>query len=328
MGTLFDVTPILTSNNTPSPYVATASSYYSSWMPYKCFDGSMSNTNDDGWCTNGTTSGWITLDIGSEIQVSTIGLVGYRINAGCQAKVISIQYSNDGLDFVDIVSNKTMTWSTDNLIEKIDLGKPYKFRYLKVIIHSNYGQTNTGMNEIKFYLDIDLLAKVSSTKAFHSTMLPTNTTQNILSKEKDFRVGRLGIASDDENFGDLYVTGKDGKAHLTRSRVKGEVIFEGKASALSTPYSLLKSFNDFKYIIIVHATDYSSTTKYALSSIVLNVDDIVINYNGLSTLGQIALTNYTHYAEYTFTSDTSFVCVRQIVDSGVELYIYKIIGIY
>lgn len=249
MGTLFDVTPILTSNNTPSPYVVTASSYYSSWMPYKCFDGSMSNVNDDGWCTNGTTSGWIMLDAGSEIQVSTIGLVGYRITVGCQAKVISIQYSNDGLNFVDIISNKTMTWSTDNLIEKIDLGKSYKFRYLKLIIHSNYGQSNTGMNEIKFYLDIDLLDKVSNTKAFHSTILPMNTTENILSKEKDFRVGRMGIANDDENFGDIYITGKDGKAHLAKAGIKSEVIFDGSMATVGD-YKLSKTIDAFKILMI------------------------------------------------------------------------------
>ena len=36
------------------------------------------------------------------------------------------------------------------------------------------------------------------------------------------------MAKDDENCGDLYVVGKDGKSHLVKSGAKCEVLFDGK----------------------------------------------------------------------------------------------------
>ncbi len=94
-------------------------------------------------------------------------------------------------------------------------------------------------------------------------ILPMNTTKNIKSKENDERVGLLGMANDDENFGDLYVVGKDGKAHLTKNGSKYEIIFDGKANKTGD-YILLKSIKEFKMLMICFSLDNNTTKENTL----------------------------------------------------------------
>lgn len=99
--------------------------------------------------------------------------------------------------------------------------------------------------------------------------LPMATTKEINAKTNDSREGLLGMANDVENYGDLYVVGKDGKAHLTKSGIKSEIIFDGVISTTSTPVSLTKDIKVFnKVIVYVRATNVSNTVTTRFSTIV------------------------------------------------------------
>lgn len=130
---------------------------------------------------------------------------------------------------------------------------------------------------------------VSHTNAFHAQTLPMNTTERILAKTNDSREGLLGMANDQENYGDLYVVGKDGKSHLTKSGIKSEVIFEGKASTLGN-YILNNNVKNFKQLIVVGDATSANGVDY---------------YEVTTTIDTKAISNTSGVAKYTLLYSTN-----------------------
>ena len=65
-------TPAMTSNNTPSPFVAAASGVVDSTQPFQAFD---RNTTTTLWATIGP-SGWLSMDFGSSIIIDAYTIFG------------------------------------------------------------------------------------------------------------------------------------------------------------------------------------------------------------------------------------------------------------
>src|SRR5690606_7822400 len=63
------VVPIMTSNTTPPPFIASASSVYQNnhgtWGAWKAFNGSVSN-NTDRWASSGNVPQWLKIDLGQQ----------------------------------------------------------------------------------------------------------------------------------------------------------------------------------------------------------------------------------------------------------------------
>lgn len=165
--------------------------------------------------------------------------------------------------------------------------------------------------------------------------LPMATTEKIKAKSNDKRVGLLGLANDDENFGDLYVVGKDGKSHLTKSGIKSEVLYDGLANATGE-YGLTNSIDNYSYIVV-----YSGLTNKTVTSIIDIVSNVISkDYIKIGTANQfvyndsiaISGVDYTRRMRYHFKTNKSInidsITIGSNETSTNDLAITRVEGIY
>lgn len=153
LGTEVDITPQMTSNTIPTPYVTSASSIYgASYEPWKAFN-SIYNQPEDCWATRaGTTDGWIKFDFGTKTRVSAFSIhamstINYLPNS---PKTFSFDGSDDGTTFTTIRSFTNQTgWS---VLEgrTYQLGGAVNYRYYRLSISENNGGTYTAVAELRF----------------------------------------------------------------------------------------------------------------------------------------------------------------------------------
>ncbi|EJW13996.1 DNRLRE domain-containing protein [Paenibacillus alvei] len=141
--------PAMTSNNTPAPYVISASSFSSTNYAWRAFNKSTSGY----WQTStGKTSGeWIQIDygVGNEKYISS-----YKISAFTNNGVIKsfrLLASNDEVNWIEIDKRTNEpSWGTDEVRSYTILGNPAeKFRYYRlVVLESYFNFVNIGQLEL------------------------------------------------------------------------------------------------------------------------------------------------------------------------------------
>jgi hypothetical protein len=125
------IVPVMTADNAPSPYVASASSTYSGSYPaYAAFDGNAATR----WATpSGTHTGWLKIDIGTAKAIT-----GYRI----------LSYSSQSpTDWTVQGSNNDSTWTTldtrtgqqPTTLTTFSFTNSTAYRYYKLDITACYG---------------------------------------------------------------------------------------------------------------------------------------------------------------------------------------------
>lgn len=146
-----DITPIMTADNLPAPYVASASAFYTTYSPYKAFDGVLGNSTQ-GWMVATTTNSWLKLDYNSAKTV-----VRYRLwNAqdattkGRAPKDWTFEGSNDDATWTVLDTQINITnWDSYN---HYILASPSSYRYYRINITSNNGgATYTGIIDFKMF---------------------------------------------------------------------------------------------------------------------------------------------------------------------------------
>ncbi|MFJ7982418.1 discoidin domain-containing protein [Lysinibacillus xylanilyticus] len=137
----------MTNNTTPSPYVATSSSNYSSiYNPYLVFDGKLNS--DSRWLANAPT-GHITIDFGSIKLFNCLKYSCLTIVTEAYPKFVAIQGSIDGTNFIDIATFNGTNTSTEFMT--IDFDNNTKYRYYRFNIKTNFGHTSyTGLTELVY----------------------------------------------------------------------------------------------------------------------------------------------------------------------------------
>ena len=159
------------------------------------------------------------------------------------------------------------------------------------------------------------IPNISNKNASLTYTLPMATTKKIKAKSNDKRVGLLGLANDDENFGDLYVVGKDGKSHLTKSGIKSEILFDGKVTSPST-INITKELKEFK-LLIFETTNSSDGERRSYNTIYVS--------EKLFEIKQILLHEYgNRYTSVNLTDDKLVLSISALRD----LHLRRIIGIY
>lgn len=157
----YDVTPIMTSNTAPAPYVASASSYWSSslYLPYTSFNSSLSYY----WFANSPSNQWIKIMLNNDKKFNAIKfeLTASYVNNGAIFKKMDIQISEDDSSYETIYQfdncDKTF-WGKYingnqfcfvlNLPQKI-----YKPKYVRFYLYSNNGNsTYATLGEVNFLL--------------------------------------------------------------------------------------------------------------------------------------------------------------------------------
>jgi hypothetical protein len=324
---LVNITPIMTSNTTPSPYVVSASSEFAtSQQAWYAFN----NLFDDCWVTNGIANGWIKIDFGSVKKIDAISL--YARNDATLAKTESannfILYgSNDNILYEQIISiNNQALWT-------IKEGRLYRlpasvtYRYYKLILNNN-GGTNLSISEVKLWQDDGATTTVTNVEASMDYCLPKNSTLAMNQRQNDNREGLLGFANDGDNYGTLWMINHIGKAQIPMAGVKYDVLFDGIASTSGIPYSLSKPFTKYKSLIIMGGFQNGSR---AVNVMLIPVKSIAIS-NATNDIGY-SLSSFSkgdcyYYCDFYFDTEESFVinAISNAWWTGIS--ISKVYGMY
>ena len=157
----YDVTPIMTSNNTPSPYIANTNSYESyRFDAYKAFDDSITTA----WTTNDYVDiGWLSIgNTRDKIRISSIGILApynfSSVNAlTCAFRNFKIEGSNDNSKWEFIKEFNTGDYEKDVM-------KIFNFNQLKSYNYFRIYEENKDKgvrkyicaSEIKLLIDVNL----------------------------------------------------------------------------------------------------------------------------------------------------------------------------
>ena len=162
----YDVTPIMTSNNTPAPYVASASSRWDQNM-YDAYSTFNSDYKYE-WYGNGTTNQWLKIMLNNDRKFNEISFKAKEayITNGAIFKKLDIQISENDSVYETICTldncDKSFWLSKDYINND---GKVYEFivkfpkkiyspKYVRFYAYNNNGSgTYISVGEINFLLD-------------------------------------------------------------------------------------------------------------------------------------------------------------------------------
>ena len=143
----------MTSDASPSPLVASASSIWNStYQAWKAFNGTNVDSNDCWITVGGSIEGWIQLDFGSPKYCNQIKLTSRSgSTANACPKDFTISASNDGLTF-DVIANITgqTNWAL-NETRMITFNNAKKYRIYRLTVISNDGFSSySAIGELQF----------------------------------------------------------------------------------------------------------------------------------------------------------------------------------
>lgn len=129
------ITPAMSSNSAPAPFVASASSYNSSTVyPYKAFTQNVS----DGWKPDEATTAphWLKIDLGTAYSVGSYTLSCVNYTATAAPKDFELQGSSDGSTFVAVDTRVDVSWAygSSPTMQTFTLTTPVSYRYFRLHI--------------------------------------------------------------------------------------------------------------------------------------------------------------------------------------------------
>lgn len=105
------------------------------------------------WLTDGTTTGTLTFDLGSVYSVGGTDIWNY--GPGCcgadrSVKDLGISFSTDGIGYTSF-GNFVLTQPGSDPFGAQSLNLGFSARYVQFALNSNYGDSYTGLSEVKFF---------------------------------------------------------------------------------------------------------------------------------------------------------------------------------
>ena len=151
---------IMTADNLPYPFVASASSWYdgvgtNDGNPYKGFDGV--NGGDYRWVTNNTNTGWLKIDLGvtykiNKYSIQDPGEAGYETR---NVKSWTMEGSNNDSTWTTVDTQVNVAaWSLNEIREYVCNGDTGFYRYYYLNITLNQGGAYLGIGEWKLYISV------------------------------------------------------------------------------------------------------------------------------------------------------------------------------
>lgn len=136
----------MTSNTTPTPFVASASSELSGYPAWKAFDGT--SILDNSWFTNGVKNGWIQIKFDTIKNVNFVDLKVYNLNSA--PRELSIEYSDDGIKW-DVAVKKIIKaeWNVSDS-NRIYFNNIIKALYFRINIYDTINNLQVGFTEITY----------------------------------------------------------------------------------------------------------------------------------------------------------------------------------
>lgn len=323
---LVNITPVMTSSTTPSPYVVTGSSALdatkSAWY---ALDGSATTW----WHSASGVAQWLKIDFGSSKKVDAISITSNATNTSAPKNFI-LYGSNDDITYEKILEcNNEMFWTSGGETRLYKLPNSVAYRYYKLTTSADNGYGYIVINELKFWQDDSVIEYVTNANASRNYCLPKNSTNIMMNRQNDLREGLLGFANDpDDRYGTLYMIDDKGHAIIPMSRlVDADLLFDGVAGTASASYSLIKSFKKYKYLIMIGGFD--SGTR-SVNPIIIPTDMISITpttpYKDFS-ISVISSTTCYYYITFVFDSETSIKILSLATAYWTNPAISKIYGI-
>ena len=306
---LVNITPVMTSNTTPSPYTISQSSYYSTGnLGWRAFDGTFSG-NADAWVgASGTTTGWVQIDFSVQTKIDAISLMTRNYtNAPIEMlKDAILLGSNDGTTFQSILYINSQTNWKSSESRLFELSIPVSFRYYRLQINTNNGGGILSLGELYFWQDDGESYLITNKKASLNYCLPKNSTLAMELRQNDSREGLLGFADDGANYGTLWIINANGKAQIPFAKMPNvDTLFDGVANTIKTPYQLSANVTNYRCLLVTASISNSQVvSNYIMTKdITYGIDygyfiggynDASYNYN----LDFGFLTNNTFQIEY------------------------------
>lgn len=150
--------PEMTANNAPTPYVATASSEYSSqYQAYMAFN---SNNGDAGHCWHSKGNEpivWLQIDYGSPVKINAFRLKArqtYSLWANQMPVSFKLQGSNDGITFTTIKEYSGLSYGGTNYETEFLLDEDVEYRYYKLTDMVGQGSPSICFNKVEYLYTI------------------------------------------------------------------------------------------------------------------------------------------------------------------------------
>ena len=321
---LINITPVMTSNTTPAPYVASASGQIdTNYLPW----GAFTKESEKEWVVN-KTSGWIKLDYGVSTKISAYGIRARALSKTATApeqapKSFSLYGSNDDstYELLSSLSNEVLWTPFEE--RNYNIGFNVSYRYYKLVIASNNGHSsNVGISELNFYQDDGVTPTEDSKTVSRRYTLPFGSKLRLDNLTSDLTY-MLATESDGENEGTLRIVNHAGKFILPKAGQKMDLLFDGSAGTVGN-YLLSENITKYSSIRIV-ADLYSATANKNSQSQDRTVSDI-LGKTG-NDISFSSATSSSRYIAINFTNESSFN-VHSIIKGDGNPCIEKIYGIY
>ena len=268
---LINITPVMTSNTTPAPYVASASGQIdTNYLPW----GAFTKESEKEWVVN-KTSGWIKLDYGVSTKISAYGIRARALSKTATApeqapKSFSLYGSNDDstYELLSSLSNEVLWTPFEE--RNYNIGFNVSYRYYKLVIASNNGHSsNVGISELNFYQDDGITPTENSKTVSRRYTLPFGSKLRLDNLTSDLTY-MLATEDDGENEGTLRIVNHAGKFIVPKAGQKMDLLFDGSASS-NGEYTLSNSTKKYKQLIFV--TNHLTSPLFKQSNIIA-VSDI------------------------------------------------------
>lgn len=258
---LINITPTMTSNTTPSPYVVSASSQYSEiYAPWKAFDGKTGYENTWGTISN-TPYGWIKIDFGIEKRIDAFSVTSRNYTDQADAPKTMILYgSNDDSNYSQILEvNNQILWSS---VERrlFNLPNPVSYRYYRLNCIQNNGKSNyVVIGEITLYQDDGVTPVENNKTVSRRYTLPYGSKLRLDNLTSDLNY-MLATECDGNNEGTLRLVNHAGKLIVPKAGQKIRKLWGGVATSIST---LILEDNVENYSSIMLIVNYPTTSGSA-----------------------------------------------------------------
>lgn len=156
VGTVGKISPTMTANNAPSPYVVSADSEYAAEnAAWKAMNGTNVGDSDCWTGADGTLPNcWWKIDFGSAVIATGYKLSGYYTANIIYPTAWTFEGSNDGTNFttLDSQTGQVLTGSLSNLYS---FSNTTAYRYYRIYITAGYGGfTRTAIGETEIYSSV------------------------------------------------------------------------------------------------------------------------------------------------------------------------------
>lgn len=266
-----DITPIMTSNTTPSPYVVTASSQYNTdtYLPWKAFNGTNINGLDC-WVTGSSIkNGWIMIDLNVPVTIN-----GFRITCRygyttCAPQDFTLEGSNDGTDFVTLKAVRGESQWSAGETKSYTLANNATYRYYRLSITSINSGDYVAIGGLRFLNTVALIEKFTPIDKFNNFKLI------IEDSDKDTNIAIRGVKYDKQ----LVVASDD-----IHSSIAFNIDY----------FKLTSTVTDNADLRIALSIDKGQTWKVwdSINNSYIDLSDISIPLKPYSTLSDIELTQW------------------------------------